>query len=443
MMSIRSVLFSWYAVWLPVVTVGLWSQPFHAQPSHAQPSHVQPSRASPVDHVVGSTYSIRSQALEQDRKIQVYLPESYGDASQRYSVLYVLDGQRYFLHGIAYQKAFVRFKKTPEFIVVGIDTSIPQRRRLIDLQASQFEQFLEHEVIAFVDGQFRTSQDRILFGWERAGGFAAQILGENPDLFNAYFLASPDALVWRVDPAAETRLKMLEGLLSQDQEKGRFLYVTRSDKEPWLEDSLGLLADLLEEKAPKDFNWKIDQLEGEDHWTTSHRTIHRGLRMYFRDYEPLQFRTLQEFHEFGGFDRVVDFYARRGRRYDVSSEIHDVTQHGLLVASIREDNFEAFEKFMEVFSGYLNLTTRPIWGSRFGQFYLKHGHVVEALEVLTRSAQRFPDSAKLQNSLGDAHRAAGQTEQAAMRYRKAVDLAKEAMDPELVEFQANLADLQQ
>ena len=52
----------------------------------------------------GSSIILKSEILQEDRDIQVFLPLNYNGNSKKYPVLYVLDAQRYFLNGIAFQQ---------------------------------------------------------------------------------------------------------------------------------------------------------------------------------------------------------------------------------------------------------------------------------------------------------------------------------------------------
>ena len=56
-------------------------------------------------NIVGSNIQIQSKVLNQEREIQVYLPDGYEESEKSFPVLYLLDGQRYFLHGVSLLKS--------------------------------------------------------------------------------------------------------------------------------------------------------------------------------------------------------------------------------------------------------------------------------------------------------------------------------------------------
>ena len=78
------------------------------------------SQNSIQDNVVGVNLTINSKFLKENRKIQVYLPDGYSKSNKKYPVIYLLDGQRYFLYGVTLDRLLKHFRMTPDFIVVGI-----------------------------------------------------------------------------------------------------------------------------------------------------------------------------------------------------------------------------------------------------------------------------------------------------------------------------------
>jgi len=119
---------------------------------------------------LGKSIILHSEILQSDREIQLYLPDNYEASSNKYPVLYVLDGQRYFLNGITFQQNLTWQEITPEFIIVGIITDSQTRRTLFYDDSSLFIKFLETELIPKIDKDYRTINQRIFFGWEMGAG---------------------------------------------------------------------------------------------------------------------------------------------------------------------------------------------------------------------------------------------------------------------------------
>jgi len=160
------------------------------------------SQISGTDNIVGKTFLIQSKVLNDERELQVFLPDSYAESEKDYPVLYILDGQRYFLHGVSVQKSLVEFRQALEFIVVGISKKQSDRNRYYSIDSKKYLEFIEKETISLIDEKFRTSKERLLFGWAYGGGFVIQTMTTNPDLFDTYIAASPyplDEKIIKVD----------------------------------------------------------------------------------------------------------------------------------------------------------------------------------------------------------------------------------------------------
>lgn len=365
---------------------------------------------------IGKNYWINSKNLKEKREISIYLPENYKSTKTDYPVLYILDGQRYFLNGVLYQHTLKWQDKTPDFIVVGIKTNNRQRRKLFSSDSKKFIQFLNSELVPYLENNYRTSSKRYLFGWEMAGGLAIEILSSTHNLFSAYFISSPTHLT-------DERLQKLSNKLSQNKNPTELIYFTLGSNEDWALSSIEKLQKILRDNNSPKLKWKYELYEDENHHSTPTLTMHKGLNLYFNDYVYLRFKSLKEFEDFGGIDQLKKHFVERGRKYDISKAIHKSTKHFLLLQAMKENNLESFVLFMNEFKDYYKTKTRDSWFNRYAQFYLKHNHPNQAIEILNHGQDKFPDSAVLQASLGDAFFSTGNKEKARNHYQKALDLA--------------------
>lgn len=391
-----------------------------------------------VANQVGVNYVIVSKILKQNRKIQVYLPKSYSKTSKRYPVLYVLDGQRYFLNAIAYQQSLVHFSRIPEFIVVGIASKEKNRERLrwFREQPEDFMDFLEKELTVWVDQKFRTNNDRMAFGWQAAGAFLIDALTARPGLLDACFVASMTFRYAKKLPAV-----LLKKHLETNPTAKNYLYFALSPSETWASKAHNDLAKLLKDKNPENLQWKYGVYEEEDHWTTPYRTIYNGLRNYYSDYKPLEFKNLKAFEEAGGIEYLRKYYQQRGKRYQISEQVHDDTIFSVLICAIRADDYVSFDFFMHTFEFYLQRIKRGFWYRSYARFYLKHKQTAKALKVLGVGLKRFPGSAEVHNGLGQAYLTQGQHKKAKLHYQKAVDIAAKNKNPQLKSYQEDLKKL--
>ncbi|NAS31688.1 esterase [Flavobacteriaceae bacterium R38] len=383
---------------------------------------------------VGQVFSIKSEILNEEREIQVFLPNGYSESDKEYPVLYILDGQRYFLNGILYQKTLQWQEKTPDFIVIGINTDNNKRRKLFYEQSETFTQFLEQELISFVDKNYRTSQVRMLFGWEMGGGLAIEILARYQKLFTTYLIASPTHL-------DENRIAMLKKRLIDDKKTSNFIYYTLSPLESWAIESIDSLSNTFKENASHHIKWHYTSLKNEHHHSTPTRTIHEGLNAYFMDYIPIRFYSLKEFEDFGAMKALKIHYKKRGEKYNIAEDIHKDTKHFLLLQAMKEDNYKAFKFFMEEFDDYYKSKTRDLWFNRYAQFYLKHHNFDQAFQIFNAGLEKFENSSLILNGLGDFYFVKNNTKKAKSYYHKAVEIAIKNSDSNLIEYQTDLEKL--
>src|SRR5581483_3695075 len=147
-----------------------------------------------------------------DRDVFVFLPPSYDkETRRRYPVLYALHGYsigaEQWTHEIhvpqTIEGAFAQGAK--EMIVVLPDSKTGYGGSMYSSSATagDFEQFIAHDVVAYVDAHYRTLPQRVsrgLVGHSMGGYGAARIGMKHPDVFGSLYIMSPCCLSPR--PAA-------------------------------------------------------------------------------------------------------------------------------------------------------------------------------------------------------------------------------------------------
>ena len=368
------------------------------------------------ENSLGYTHTISSTFLEADRQIQVYIPDSYSESDKKYPVLFILDGQRLFPYGISLLKSFTQFKQTPEFIVVGITNTYPHRFGHFSDPEKKFSSFIKEEVLPFIDTNYRTSSERLLFGWEYGGSFVIQMLLDTPELFNAYMAASPFPIAQKIDAIA--------AFLQKHPTIDRSLYFSVSPHEGNVNIGTDKLDSLLQVKAPKSTHWTYKKLADAAHRSTPYMTLYKGITQFYHYYPELQFNTLEEYTKAGGLEYVYDYYKQRSEQFGFQNEVSEWTKFTLIRSGIREENYTQFSFFMSTFSSpsfIENLRgTRPY---EITDFYLKHSKHKEALDIYKILLHKRSDSQELHQKIGDAYTALGMKKEAATYYKKAQELS--------------------
>ena len=386
----------------------------------------------------GSSIILKSEILQEDRDIQVFLPLNYNGNSKKYPVLYVLDAQRYFLNGIAFQQNLTWQEIAPEFIVVGINTDPVKRRNLFYEESSKFIQFLEEELIPEINSKYETLNERIYFGWEMAAGLGVQIFANKPYLFKGFLLSSPTHI-------SKDRLESVSKMLKTNTQNELKLYTALGTVENWATESMSSLDSIFQRHPAKNIQWKYNLSDKENHYTTPLTTINEGLKLFFSDYGPIRFYSMNEFLDFGGIKRLKEHYQDRGRKYQISEEIHADTKHYLLLQAHKENNFIIFKELVSEMDGkkfIKNYYRQASWFSRFSSFYLDNNKLEDALEILELGLEKFPNTSILQNEMGNYFKHGGELKKAEKWYKEAIATARKNKEPELSVYLKNLESLQ-
>ncbi len=370
------------------------------------------SQNMPSVNPLGSSYSIKSDILKEDRQIQIFIPESYNKTDKKYPVLYMLDGQRLFPFGVSLLKSFTQFKQTPEFIIVGITNKYPNRFGHFIDKEKKFLTFIEKDVIPFIDNNFRTSNERLIFGWEYGGSFVIQTMLDRPNLFNAYLVASPYPL--------NNKISHISNFLSNNTSFDKTLYFSVSPNENDVNLGTEKLDSILKLKAPKTFNWSFKKLINEEHRSTPYSTIYFGIKKFYHYYPELQFDNLDEFINSGGLGYVYDYYQKRALKFGFSKELSDWTMFSLTRNTIRADDYKQFEILVNEFSktGFIS-RLRVSRACSIAEFYLENKQYDKAIDLFTLLVEKHPNSERPLNGLGDTYKELKKEKKASVYYKKA------------------------
>lgn len=162
-----------------------------------------------------------------DRDVLVFLPPSYAkEKKRRYPVVYALHG--YSVGAEQWSKeihvpqtiegAFAQGSK--EMIVVLPDSKTMHNGSMYSnsVTTGNFEDYIAHDVVAYIDAHYRTIPDRLSRGLvgHSMGGYGASRIGmKHPEVFGSLYIMSPCCLSGRA-PAkmSEENAKALAGLTS-------------------------------------------------------------------------------------------------------------------------------------------------------------------------------------------------------------------------------------
>lgn len=177
---------------------------------------------------IGKIDSIYSEILGEEREIWVHVPRSARESTnpnKKYPVLYLLDGNTHFHSTTALVQHLARNKKIPEMIIVGI----PNTNRTLDLTPTpmsisrdgdvlppgingggeNFTQFLQKELIPYVEKKYAATRYRTLIGHSFGGLLTVNTLINHPDIFDSYIAIDP-SLWWDNRALLKSSITVLE-----------------------------------------------------------------------------------------------------------------------------------------------------------------------------------------------------------------------------------------
>ena len=372
---------------------------------------------SEKENVIGSSLTIQSEILNDEREIQIFVPDSYSNSDKKYPVLYVLDGQRYFFHAVSLQKTFVEFKETPEFIIVGISKKPSDRNRNFSVNSQKYLEFIEKEIIKYLDAKYRTSEKRMLFGWAFGGGFVIETMINKPNLFDAYIAASPFPL--------KEKINKIDSFLTKHPSFSKLLFFSSETNEGLVKKGTSELNVLLTNKGNEKLNWAFKELDDEEHRSTPFTTLYHGIKKNFDYYPELQFNSLEEFTKAGGMEYVYEYYQKRASKYGFPKELSDWTMFSITRNAIRANNYKQFDILMNEFGktefiGRLRISR----ACSIAEFYLQNKQFEKAIELFADIAEKHPNSERPLNGLGDTYKEMNKTRKAASYYKKAQKLSE-------------------
>jgi predicted alpha/beta superfamily hydrolase len=238
--------------------------------------------------------TLKSKHVGQEYKINIFFPKDYEKGNKRYPVVYVLDAE-YNFGCVAYiARRLIKNGDIPKILLVGIayDTDYEDfyDKRFRDSTpessihghnsggAEQFTQFIEKELIPFVNQNFRTiPEDRTIVGHSITGFYCCYVLFQHPYLFDRYIIVSPslwfsNGVVFEYEEAFASKKK--------DMHASVFLSVGEDESQRIREGSINL-SNTMSKRGFPHLRFQFSLVEGENHRSLFPFAFSRGLRFVF------------------------------------------------------------------------------------------------------------------------------------------------------------------
>ncbi len=263
--------------------------------------HPVSAQTSNAPLTVGQSTVLFSKHLNENRNINIYLPEDYkANDTVKYPVVYILDGglEEDFFHltGIIRFNTQPWIARFPKSIVVGIENT--NRRRDFTFavantdfiekegfQKSSFPQyggsaqyinFLEKELQPYMTKNYAVNQQKTVIGESLAGLFSTEILLKKPDLFTNYIIISP-SLWW----GEESLLKQANELLNKNLKKPVNVYIGLPNKEEDLKMYQAGESLYQTLKGHQNLHVVFDYMPTELHSTVIHQAVYNAFKLLY------------------------------------------------------------------------------------------------------------------------------------------------------------------
>lgn len=260
--------------------------------------------------------NIHSEILDEERELFIHLPNNYHQPTKpHYPVLYLLDGQRNFSHAVGTLDLLNQSNMAQEMIVVGIVNTHRSRDFTptydqnynewgISGGANNFLDFIEKELVPYINENYRANNYRIISGHSLGGLLSVYALQSRPHLFQAHFAFSP-SLWWQEQIIFDDA----ETFFSDTSELNNYLYINMGSEGGDMLSAYQRYNELLNTHKRKGFSYNTDLDTSESHNTTA-------LAGHSLAYQNL-YKSLQPSNEVlsGGIPAIKQFYKSQSEMY--------------------------------------------------------------------------------------------------------------------------------
>lgn len=246
-------------------------------------------KAAPL--AIGETFTLQSKALNETRRINVYLPPGYTEAAdKRFAVLYMPDGglAEDFLHVAGLVQVSVGNGTMRPFVLVGIENT--ERRR--DLTgptqnaedkkiaprvggSATFRKFLRDELMPDIKARYRTTDETAIVGESLAGLFVIETFLLEPDLFDTYIAIDP-SLWWNDGALVKSAAEQLHARSRSSQ--ALWFASSGEQRGDWID----RFASSVQANVPTGMKWHYEPMPDEKHSTIYQPAALKAFRTVFK-----------------------------------------------------------------------------------------------------------------------------------------------------------------
>jgi uncharacterized protein len=344
------------------------------------------------DITIGKYRKFQSGILGGEVTYLVHLPDGYENSKSDYPVIYMMNGQSVssFSNAAATLDNLAN-ERIPDIILIGISNtglagrywSCPDDSGNVKT-GDTFINFMKEDLIPEVRKNYRTNNYKILFGQSNAGLFALYNLYVQPDLFNAYVIASP-MFGW----CPKFYTDKTREFLKKNPSLNKKLYVPYGELD--YVEVLKHINDFKEvlKQSQVSFQWKIDLIENAGHVPSV--SLNNGLLYLFAECTMSDERKKLSIPEIKAhFQRLTGDYGflvkpKAGVLFDMAIDLR---------------NGKEYDKAIELFRYLISLyPNSELYHHVLGLTYLQKGDIELAKQSFNESLKINPDFKEAREAL--------------------------------------------
>ncbi|MBB3062670.1 alpha/beta hydrolase [Microbulbifer rhizosphaerae] len=369
----------------------------------------------------GERITLKSEVLQEERAIQVLLPEGYWiDKDTSYPVVYLLDGD-YNFHGVSGMLDLLANKgqMIPEVILVGIADkgTLRYRENMTPANgdgkggnAGQFLNFLEKELKPYIDRHYRSAPNATLVGQSIGGLFTINALLQKPDSFDHYVAISP--ALWVGDHQLE---KTAAELVGKNSYRGKTLHLSLAD-----ETRMGVYGflEVLDRKEVQGIEWQFTRYGDENHNSVGLPALRDSLKEIFEGWylSGSEISAMEP-------DGVLAHYRARMDAFGINQPIPTSSVKSVIRALYNRERAGEIDALVARVRRDLPMSERDfiiMQAAYAGHF----DSPKRALEILRESESRFSASAKYLQEIAGVYEQLDNRRKAREYYGRAAALAE-------------------
>jgi predicted alpha/beta superfamily hydrolase len=308
-----------------------------------------------------------SRKLNATRELKIRLPDDYNpDSDLKHPVIIVFDAE-YLFEPVAGQVSYqTYFDEMPQSIIVGVvqgkerfyDSYFDEVTGLPFESGDRFYNFIDQELIPYIDFKYNTSKFKVAVGHDLMGNFINSFLFHDTPIFQAYINLSPD-FKGTMSENVKTRLEWLDSDV--------FYYLATADGDiKSIRDRIRTTNDNLKTLDNQHLTYYFDELIGDSHYTLVSGALSKALDRIFELYKPLDDKELREKalpYEGTLDDYIVDRYKRIDDLFGIFKPISEEELQRLITLADQREDIESVYKI-----GKLANKLNP--SSSFGTYYM-------------------------------------------------------------------------